>query len=533
MPNGQQPNPRVSGGLFGQRYGIEGPTTAAKTMGDTLRDRWWKKELEEFKEGPYQRFQQTVNQLGQLEKDESIDVGQFWSMTQSAIMDLNTEAVKYTDNPYVGQVAASIMEGLKGAMGDMTQGITRQAQARQATTAAKRSEELLPLEKERMKAQTGAERARQAAEEERLAGLQRAGMKEDRGTLYGPMTGSPEGWMSIAEASDEYSTRLGIATRTAAETAWMGEEGDLFREQTLGMGKKEDFVKGFFLSPEQKAQFDAGVADDIVAQLEIHPDYADTMKDSMMGGRVTKMARALEARKTDVQLNVGSAGLNRILFGDDALGAGRAVDVRPVDKITRGSPASTVLNEYDRLRKAGHDHPAAMEMIIDDGAIDGAIVNSKIDVTTPGGLASGKNAARELVELLEDQRDRYDIMAYEREALKEGKVGGLLPALEEMVSEGWKGPLGAIMGLGEAGKEALLGEELPEVVRELGTYESVKRAIDFNAKELVNVTGGRMGLPEARERIQAAGGSLPRALAQYTEELEVQRRGRALPLVRE
>jgi hypothetical protein len=222
--------------------------------------------------------------------------------------------------------------------------------------------------------------------------------------------------------------------------------------------------------------------------------------------------------------------------------AGDVVALRPA-VLEPGSPSSTVLNEYRRRRNRGATDREAFDSMVQAGVFQAAVRNSKPNLLTETGLYTGKQLMNNLVDIVSNEADIYDMEARRREEIKGDKIGGIWEDLRDFFEEDVVGfesgvPFGtarkwvseAIPGIWES----VAGKPIPEVVKRLGEPESLARAADFNARQMVQIvkqqTNADMPYDEARARVLDAGGSLPGAMAKYMEEIHEQRAGSTLPL---
>jgi len=453
-------SPRTDiGGARGELGGVVG------TVNNALYDRWWRKELDEFDRVVIPKMQEAVTKLGELAADENFtDHAGAWSMMKSAVAEVQNEALKYPNNPYISTKSANMHKNLSGSFQELTQGFKdiqsiRTSKEQQQLATAKR-EQLLPeqvatAQAQRKEAELGAEEAR---------------TKKSRMTSFGALRGNPAGWPSIIKATKEYAVLAEQRRVQGGAEAWRGEEGQRVRDDMGVMASEKDFLSNYALSVEDQDDLDREVFTSAVAQLDIDPDVAPSVLNDMVRSSPARenAGNALKPIDPPIAFQPGTAGMNKILWDDPDMGPGRAADLRPIiQRKHYGSIAGQTLEMYARLRLDGLNHEEAKEQVFSSGSIQSSI-SLRINTSTRNGQLSVAGIMEELDDMLEEESDNF-LTSREEERqqriLEEGTYGGALQKVEEMYGE--MANLPELAGrIWEAGKESLFGRELDPAAQE-------------------------------------------------------------------
>jgi hypothetical protein len=427
---------------------IEGAAGAAtETMAaggaNLLKDRWWKKEHEEFRDTAVAELKEKLSQIGNLSADETADdVQGAWGIYQSAIIDFMDKAGEYPQNPYISQLGQKMFTHSQQMFGDLTQGVQQAAAAEAHREGAITERELRGPRKERIEAQTEQAQAAARASDRKPAAL---GLPKqtDFGAADTFRTIPPVLWMEKMRASKGYRDLEKAEVATKAESAWdqlSDEEKSRYMMAGTEEQAKRDFAENYGLSADERRNLDVRSAAMLVGQL-----HGPTMDPYIQGALVNQLVGPKQQLLEDVrkaapkigknqQLRENSNPLYTLIFGKALKWAEEGAN--PIeepytpselkDKFP-GSPADQVVTEYLKLRKEGKEHADAVVELARStetgpSLLDKLVVErfSELDVKDPGQDKNITHFRRALIDMLEAYRKDYEKKIVSGELWKSG-----------------------------------------------------------------------------------------------------------------
>ena len=486
MPNGI--GQRISGtprGIFEPRQRTAGGEFAglAGTVKDALHDRWWRKELEEFQAGPVAKYKQNVAEIGQMAADENFDdIPGLWSKMQNGIMELKNAALQYKNNPHVSVLMASMDQQLANQFKDLTGGMRDMASmARSKAEVAKMRDPMAQRERE--------ERLRGAVARRELSEfqLEQARKAGRRVTSFGELKGDPVAWMDQIRVSGDYVKLREMERVDKAAKAWESPEVRQKFRELHGVEDYGLYEKNYRLTDPQEEEFEARIANSALSQLvqegAIPEEFSPSIyRDMIRTSPAREAAAETAAKKINYILRPGEAGMNQILFDNPNMGAGRAADLIGTVELTGVSPLGAMINIYHQYRDQGMSHQDAKDALYASKALE-LMVASRFDISVAEGVASSEGFSHEIDDVIDAEADKYEVRAMRE------RIGGLYPGAKEIVMG-----LPSLAEIGknvwQSGVEAIIGEEMAPVAKQIGTPESVARMMEMQ-NQLEELEEGR------------------------------------------
>lgn len=449
------------GGASGELGGIGGLAKNA------MYERWWRKELEDFDRVAVPKMKEAVTKLGELANDENFtDHGGAWAMMKSAVSAVQSEALKYPNNPYIAKKHANMTKALSGSFQEMTQGLKdmqgiRTAREQQETAKFKRTD-VMPAQILASKAQTKAAEAQ----------LKQAERGKARRTNFGDLRGHAIGWASTVEGSPLYAKLYADRELDSANKAWEGDDGQAYRDRLGVMATQQDFRDLHSLDDKEKQQFKKEMFTAAVAQLGESPEVAASFVNDMI--RSSPVRQAVDDAKKPVVLKTaikaGTPALNRLFWNDPAMGEGSAADFSPVMlKKHRNSIGGKVKAMYARLRLPPNSlsHQEAKDQIFETGTVDIA-VKQFLDIDNRAGQVTLSEIVKEVTDMLDAEDENFMFTREEerrKRLLEEGAYGGVAEKMGDIIGEMSNAPDIAV-SIWRAGMGVIFGKEIDPAAAE-------------------------------------------------------------------
>ncbi len=424
MANGQPET--GEGGIF---------TIAAGGVGGMIKDRWWKKEFEEFKETKGAELQESFSQIGEMVSDETFeDVGGIWGIYQSSVSKFMDEVGQYPDNPYISQMGERTFNMVKDQFGDLTQGIQQTASAQRDTASAEIAQAGAAGKRGLVEAQTDAATA--SAEQRRAGGAGGAllegkvtyGNRKDFANMH------PSAHLGFIKRTKPYSDRKKERESGFAMQEWQSMDSQSQEALMVqGIMNAKDYVAQFpGLTAEQEIEFDKQELTQHMRELGIPEQDIYERMQLQFGMNRELINRELDDTKAEgvpalypsgLPLESGSPTSQRLTFRTTQDVEGMNLfddppDFADLEANYKGSPAHVLAAEYRRRRSDNMHHNAAVEDLftsIDEGG-------SGIADVLVGQVFSGATGDRTSVRAIDNWRLDTIKMLTSYEAMYDGTV---------------------------------------------------------------------------------------------------------------
>lgn len=485
----------------------------AGRIGGLVKDRWWKKEYEEFKETAGAEFNEALSKIGQLTSDETFnDIPGIWGIFSGAVKSYMEKVGEYPTNPYIGQMGKGMFEYMQSTFSNLTQGVQTRQEMQIAGAGEERAAAAQPLLEERYRAETDLRKAQaEKARRGPAAGI-RGALTFGKADLFARTPVNMH--LDTIKRSKPYKDMIKEKLQSRAAEEWNEMDFDAKYNYNQQFKKYLESHPGLTFEEEREVQRDA-------LGLHLSQFYAGTrgpyeinaVINEMLGTKEPEIRSKLEDAKqirmpTGVPVHEGSNASMAMTFQTDEDLTGKDYfddppDLAELQEKYKGSPAERLASSYIILRKNGIEHQRAVKDLFRSRDQGGS---GEVDLMTTdvfSGLGKGdtitdksiENWRRDLIKLLQHYKDEYEGMEHE-EVLKGVAAEKERLGLEAFTEEGIEG----VFGAGMTG--ALLGAG--EMSYRAG--RSIKRLIEEGG-EVFGLPGGERALAE--EGLRTKGRILP------------------------
>jgi hypothetical protein len=452
-----------------------------------IKDRWWKKEFEEFKESAGAEFNEALTKLGQLTSDETFeDVSGAWSIFSSSIKNYMEKVGEYPQNPYIANLGKNMFNLTQNMYKDFTQGLTAQQEVRASRAEQERLTAREPLVRERYKAET--EESRAAAAKSRAGagiGLTKGKLTYGDASLYARTPVALH--LETIRKSKTYRDQVKESVRGVAATEWQNLADEDRAEYAFKFDNYLQEHPG--LNFEQQKEIDRSALGLHLGQFyggQMGPYEIGAIVNQILGPKeqeIKNKVADIKAQKipAGAQIIQESPASQTVTFATDE-------DIPPeknlyedppppieLEEKYAGSPAHILVGEYWRRRDEGALHQDAIEDLFRNpehggsGIVDGLVADRFEMLPGPEEMTTEKsieNWRRDLLKLLSNYEDYYEDYLFrkkEKELQKEMFVEGTmskagLELLGRRTGRGIKGILESI-GTDLVPAEEALAEE--------------------------------------------------------------------------